>query len=243
MRAKSILTRTKLPGIDYTLNPYFGCGHRCVYCYVPHFLKLPYPSKPEPKENAVELLRREVLRKKPGHVLISSATDPYQPLERRWMLTQKILKIFATVKIWKITILTKSDLVLRDIEILKSIPKIEVGLTITTDRENVRRIFEPFASPISNRINALKVLKSEGIRTYAFIAPFLPMNPRRLAELIEPHVDYVLIDVMHYRRSVSKILVKYGFDFILSERWQEEVIDVLRDVLGDKLAVGSAVER
>ncbi len=237
--ARSILTKTKLYAVDYTLNPYRGCGHRCVYCYVPHLPGFDehINENPQPKINAISLLRKEIRTKKPGLVMISSATDPYQPLERKYMITRKALELFSMFSEWRIRILTKSALVLRDLDLLKRIRDVEVGLTITTDDEKIRMVMEPHAPSIKARINALKTLKENNIRTYASLAPLLPMNPERLARMLAGVVDYVFIDTMHYPSMISHVLVKHGWEFVMKEQWQEEIIYRLHEALRGKVEI------
>ncbi len=149
------------------------------------------------KTNAAELLEKELKRINKGSVIISSVTDPYQSIEAEHRLTRRCLEILKDTGL-SVSILTKSPLVLRDIDLFREFKDLEVGLTISTDSEDIRKLFEPAAPPIELRIKALKQLHSEGIRTYAFIAPLLPMNPERLARRLFPHVDMVLIDRMNY---------------------------------------------
>jgi DNA repair photolyase len=128
------------------------------------------------KINASDTLRKQVKRVPRGKIMISSVTDPYQPVEKRFLITRQCLEVLLEHQ-FPLDILTKSPLVLRDIDILKKFTSLEVGITITTDDEGIRKIFEPNAPPISARLNALKRLHNEGIKTYAFIGPVLPMNP------------------------------------------------------------------
>ncbi len=152
--------------------------------------------------------------------------------------------MFSMFPQWRITILTKSALVTRDLDIIERIRDVEVGLTITTDREDVRRVMEPHASSIAARVRALKNLKEHSIRTYVSIAPLLPMNPERLADMIAGLVDYVFIDTMHYPSSVAQPFVKMGWEFVLDEKWQEEMIYRLQEALhGRTEVVGGSVRR
>jgi DNA repair photolyase len=123
-----------------------------------------------------------------------------------------------------VSILTKSPLVLRDVDLFKKFSDIEVGITITTDDDGMRKRFEPGAPPIQARINALKKLRAAGVCTYAFIGPLLPMNPESLAKKIVPHVDSVLIDRMNY---VPKTLQVYRSMKLTS--WLDD--DVTQDVM------------
>ncbi|MDA8338763.1 MAG: radical SAM protein [Nitrospiraceae bacterium] len=196
---KSVLSRSKV--FDYALNPYVGCQHGCTYCYA-RFMKRFTGHKEkwgefvDVKINAPELLKKEIKRKRVGRVWISGVCDPYQPIERRYDLTGRCLKILLENG-WPVTIQTKSPLVLRDLEILKKSMEVEVGFTITTADERIRRIFEPGAPPIKERIRALDRLHSEDIKTYAMIAPILP-GSEGLVNGLKGVVDYVLIDRMNY---------------------------------------------
>jgi DNA repair photolyase len=165
------------------------------------------------KINAPHLLEREIKRKRVGRVWISGVCDPYQPLERKYELTKKCLDILLRHD-WPVTIQTKSPLILRDMNLLTKSKNIEVGFTIATADEKVRRIIEPKAPPIFDRINALKKLHSVGIKTFTMIAPLLP-GAEGLAEQLSGKVDYVLIDKMNYHYA-DQIYKKHGFEYAVS---------------------------
>ncbi len=197
--ARSILSKSKV--FDYVVNPYIGCQHGCAYCYA-RFMKRftghkePWGEFADVKINAPDLLQREIDTIPPGRVWVSGVCDPYQPLERTYELTKKCLEILVRHN-WPITIQTKSALVLRDVKLFKGSNKIEVGLTVTTGDDSVRKLFEPSAPLIKEGIKALKELHLAGIRTYAMIAPMLP-QAEELAACLRGKVDYVLIDRMNY---------------------------------------------
>ena len=197
--AKNILSRSKV--YEYTLNPYIGCEHGCIYCYA-RFMKRFTGHKEEwgkfidIKINAPELLDKEIKKKGAKRVWISGVCDPYQPVEGKYELTRRCLEILIEND-WPVTIQTKSHLVLRDLGLLKKSNKIEVCFTITTADEGIKRIFEPFAPSIEKRVNALARLHSEGIRTQAMISPLLP-EARGLVKELKEKVDYVIIDRMNY---------------------------------------------
>jgi len=210
VQAKSILSRSGIEGISYTINPYTGCAHACRYCYAT-FMKR-YTGHTEPwgqfvdvKVNAPSLLLRQLQRAPRGTVIMSSVTDPYQPIEATWRLTRSCLTLLSDHE-FPVQILTKSPLVLRDIDLFKTFTDIEVGVTITTESDRVRRVFEPNAPTIAERLHALKTLHEHGVSTYAFVGPLLPMQPPLLAESIRPYVGRVLIDRMNY---LSKTLRLY----------------------------------
>jgi DNA repair photolyase len=199
IQAKNILSKSKV--YDWTINPYVGCQHSCIYCYA-QFMKRFSGHKEnwgefvDAKMNAPELLSQEIKKKKKGRVWISGVCDPYQPVEGKYELTKKCLEILQENN-WPVTIQTKSPLVLRDLELLKKFQEIEVGFTITTGDEEIRKIFEPRTAPINERIETLDKLHQEGIKTYAMIAPLLP-KAESLVTKLKGKVDYVIIDKMNY---------------------------------------------
>ncbi|UCE44241.1 MAG: radical SAM protein [Candidatus Bathyarchaeota archaeon] len=200
--AKTILSRSKVS--DYTINPYIGCEHNCTYCYA-RFMrrftghKEAWGSFVDVKINAASLLQHEIQRKRIGRVWMSGVCDPYQPLEKKYEMTKKCLKILSNHN-WPVTIQTKSPLVLRDIGLLRGMEEVEAGFTITTTDDRIRRIFEPNCPPIHERIEALRKLHSAGIKTYAMIAPLLP-NAEELPARLGGKADYVLIDRMNYHHA------------------------------------------
>jgi DNA repair photolyase len=199
IEAKTILSKSQI--YDYALNAYVGCQHNCLYCYAKFMKRFtghrePWGAFVDVKINAAELLAREVKKKRKGRVWISGVCDAYQPLEKKYMLTRSCLEIFVEQG-WPVTIQTKSPLVLRDIAILKRSTDAEVGFTITTADEKVRRIFEPGAPQIAKRVEALGILHAEGIRTFVMIAPLLP-HAEGLADMLKGKVDHVLIDRYNY---------------------------------------------
>ncbi len=235
--AKSALTKTGIPGFDYCLNPYTGCGHACRYCYV-NLMKRFFGHAQDQwgtfidvKTNVAEVLRRETRRKKRGEVFMSSVTDLYQPLEEKLGLTRKCLEILCEAG-WPVTVQTKSSLILRDIDLLAGFEDIEVGITITTNREKTRKIFEPNASSIPARIRALEKLRGRGIPTYAFVGPILPMDPVALARRLEQAAEEILIDRMNYPRNIMQLLKKHGFEYILEDEFQQDVTRIFEDIFG-----------
>ncbi len=181
---KSALVRSKIPGVDYVINPYLGCAHGCRYCYAVfmrrysrHHAAAPWGSFVEVKINLLDILRSELRRKKqPGRALLASVCDPYQPVEARYRLTRGCLEILREHG-WGIDILTRSPLVTRDLDLLREAPEVSVGFSIPTDDDRVRHLLEPQAPPIAARLQALKTLHAAGLHTWVFVAPMLPMQP------------------------------------------------------------------
>ncbi len=199
IEAKSILSKSQV--YDYALNAYVGCQHNCIYCYAKFMRRFTghrerWGEFVDVKINAAELLAREVKKKKKGRVWISGVCDAYQYLEKKYMLTRRCLEILVDQG-WPVTVQTKSPLVLRDIDILSRSADAEVGFTITTADEKVRKIFEPGAPPIAKRVEAVRILHAEGIRTFVMVAPLLP-NAEGLVDVLKGKVDHVLIDRYNY---------------------------------------------
>src|SRR5512136_356476 len=157
IRAKSILSPSKI--YPWVINPYTGCQHGCSYCYA-RFMKRvtghrePWGEFVDVKINAPDLLKVEIKKKKRGRVWISGVCDPYQPLEAHYKLTRQCLEILVQHH-WPVVIQTRSPLVLRDIDILRGAPDVEVGFSVTTADDSIRKLFEPRAPSIDARIQAL----------------------------------------------------------------------------------------
>jgi len=215
--AKSILSPSKI--YPWVINPYTGCQHGCSYCYA-RFMKRvtghrePWGGFVDVKINAADLLRVEITKKKRGRVWVSGVCDPYQPLEAQYRLTRHCLEILAR-HAWPVIIQTRSPLVLRDMDIIRDAQDFEVGLSVTTADDRIRKLFEPDAPPIPDRIQALEELHNAGIRTYAMIAPVLP-GAEGLAALLKGKIDYVLVDRMNYHYA-DWVYRKYGLADTLTD--------------------------
>ncbi|MEW6455440.1 MAG: radical SAM protein [Acidobacteriota bacterium] len=225
--SKKILNRSKIEGVDYCINPYIGCFHGCKYCYAEFMKKYTFHTENwgefvDIKINSPELLEKEIKSMRKGLIMISSVTDPYQPIEKKYEITKRILEILLIYQ-FPVEILTKSSLILRDIEILKKFNDLCVGLTITTDNEYIKKIFEPRSSSISERVNTIEILHKNGIRTFCFVGPILPMNPENLLNMIIDKVDFIYLDRMNYCNKVTSIYKKYGLAKYLSDEYFENV--------------------
>jgi DNA repair photolyase len=168
------------------------------------------------KVNAPQLLRKQLKRVRQGIVALSTVTDPYQPLEEKYQLTRGCLEVLLEDQ-FSVNILTRSPLCLRDIDLFKQFKKIEVGLSITTHDEGIKNIFEPHSPSIRSRVETLRVLRQEGIGTYVFIGPMLPLDPIPLVTMLEGLFDEVLIDRMNYPNKVKAIYRKAKLDQYLEE--------------------------
>ena len=173
MRCKTLLHNLNYgPSSGYTANLYKGCTHGCVYCYAPSLTheERRWGSYVDVKVNAPWVLERQLRGMTKDEVFLSSASDPYQPVEARYRLTRWCLEALLKHD-FPVSILTRSPLVLRDLDLIKRFRWIRVGMSITT--VPVRR-FEPGVPPLSRRIDTLKKLSEAGIHTYVSLAPVIP---------------------------------------------------------------------
>ncbi len=228
IQAKTILSKSQI--YDYAVNPYVGCAHGCVYCYAKFMKRFTghreqWGEFVDIKMNAAELLAREIKRKRKGTVWISGVCDPYQYVEEKYVLTRRCLEILVDSN-WSVMIQTKSPLVLRDIEILKRSADAEVGFTITSADDKVRRIFEEGAPSVEKRIEALGILHGEGIRTFAMIAPLLP-GAEGLPDMLKGRVDHILIDRYNYHYA-DRAHKEHGMEWAMDHEFMEEKGEQLR---------------
>lgn len=212
MTAKSILNLSRISGITYAINPYVGCQHACSYCYARFITRYTghqgeeWGTFVDIKINAARVLQQQLRRhKKPSKepVLFSSVTDAYQPLEKRFQVTRHCIELLQKYR-FPITILTKSDLVLRDSDLLGNSSENGVGMTIISLDEKVRRAFESGAPSNERRMSALKELHSQGMRIYAFVGPIIPyLSTPSLEELVRQLGDcgvaYLLFDRLNMK--------------------------------------------
>jgi len=153
-----------------TFNPYTGCDHTCVYCYASSYIPKFFDCRP--KKDLIVRLKREAAKLKSELVSIANSSDPYPNLETKTCLTRKCLEVLSQCNC-KIQIITKSSLVVRDIDLLRKVPSM-VSLTITTDDDNIAKIIEPHAHPPSERLKAAEALIEKGIPTSVRIDPIIP---------------------------------------------------------------------
>ena len=217
--SKNIITKSKLPDTDYVINNYVGCNHGCIYCYA-EFMKI-FTNHTEKwgefldvkkfnEEKFVKYLKKINSDKK---ILMSSVTDPYNPYEIKYKSTRNILKLFiqANNEHIHLEILTKSLLIFRDIDLLKKIKNITVGISLNTLNDNLRRQIEPCAGSIKSRIEILEKLKGENIPVYLFISPIFPMLTQ-LEEIIatcKDTVDFIYFENLNLRGRYKKIILDF----------------------------------
>ena len=219
---KSALSPSKLQGTDFALNPYKGCGHQCIYCYsrfVQNISKDDWNNIIEVKRNIPTVLAKE-LKNKTGIVTLSTVTDAYQPVEKKYTLTRYCLEQLVKRQI-PLSILTKSRLVLRDMDLIEKAVSAEIGVTITTLDEDVRRIIEPHASPVKERIKVLDTIAARhpNVKRYAFIGPVIP-------HVTTTDLDYIF-----------SLLRDVGVDYVIVDklRLKPGMWDDIKDILSERL--------
>ena len=199
IKCKTALSKSSLPGLDYSLNPYRGCQHNCIYCYVPNVLRIQrseWGNFVEARKNIPAVLSKELKNKKPGVVGISTVTDPYQPVEKQYRLTRYCLEKLLRHD-FPVCIQTKSSLIQRDIDIIPRFSKAEVMITIATLNEKERQVLEPNSSPIKERLNVLKKYSDVGVKTSVFFGPIYPtIKKEDLPEIIDTFIENGVNEIM-----------------------------------------------
>ena len=226
VNCKSALSKSNLPGLDYSLNPYRGCEHNCAYCYVPNVLRIKrseWGSFVNIKQNIPTVLSKELKTKKPGIIALSTVTDPYQPVEKKFKLTRFCLEQLLRYD-FPVHIQTKSNLVLRDIDIISKFSNIEVMFSIGTNNDVERKKLEPFTSSIQERLNAMQKISENGIKTTVFFGPIYPtIKKDDLTKIIDLFISHGAKEIM-----VDKLNLKPGILHNLEEK-MPEVKDILKN--------------
>jgi DNA repair photolyase len=235
VRCRSLLNQCSID--DYSFNCYTGCAHGCIYCYA-RFMQRFHPHR-EPwggfvdvKINAAEVLARQLRRLPPGEVFTSSACDGWQPVEQHYQLTRRCCRLLLDAG-FSLNILTKNELVLRDLDILTG-HNARVGVTITTPDEWVARLWEPLASPVAARLRVLREAKAAGLKTAVMFGPLLPGisdTDERLAALFalaaQADVDLIWTDAIN-----SRPMVWPSVQGLVRSRWPT-LMPLYRSVLFD----------
>jgi DNA repair photolyase len=212
VQCKKALSPSKLPDIDHALNPYGGCEHGCLYCYAPELTYAEWKNwRVVRVRMGIESRLGKELASVKGTIGIGTTTDPYQPAEERFELTRKCL-IKLKEKDFKIHLHTKSDLILRDIEILRDM-RGDVAITMTSIDEEISKLIEPGAPSPARRIGALTELTAAGIDTYALVGPVLSILEGKEDEFVDAVVSTgtkrIYIDTLNDRP-----LLRERMDFV-----------------------------
>lgn len=247
---RSIITRNDSPDIsfDRSINPYRGCEHGCIYCYarpshcyLGHSAGLDFETKLYAKTNAATLLERELAAQSymPATIALGSNTDPYQPIERERRITRSILDVLARTQ-HPVGIVTKSGLVVRDIDILGAMAEkdlVRVAISITTLDRTVARAMEPRAATPAKRLEAIRHLSAAGIPVTVMVAPIVPgLTDHEIENILEAaheagarDAGFVLLRLPHE--------IKQLFREWLSEAFPDRaarVISLLQSMHGGK---------
>jgi DNA repair photolyase len=212
---KTALSPSSLPGLDYSLNPYRGCQHNCAYCYVPNVLRIKRKSWGnflDVKSNIPSVLSKELKIKKPGFIGLSTVTDPYQPVEKQYRLTRYCLEQILRYD-FPVCIQTKSDLVLRDKDLISKITKPELLISIGTLNDKERKKIEPFSRPIQKRLETIKNFSEIGIKTVVFFGPIYPtIKVKDIPDIIDTFIDYgakeIIIDRLNLKPGIKENMSK-----------------------------------
>jgi len=249
-RARKIITRNESPdlGFDRSINPYRGCEHGCIYCYArpTHAYQglspgLDFETRLFVKPDAPELLARELAAPgyQPKMIALGTNTDPYQPIERKWQLTRRILEVLRDAK-HPVGIVTKSALVIRDLDILSEMAAkglAKVALSVTTLDHRLARTMEPRASTPQRRLEAIRLLTKAGVPTAVMVAPIIPaINDSEIERILDAaaaagatEAGYVMLRL--------PLEIKDLFREWLTEHFPDKskhVISLVRDLHGGK---------
>jgi len=168
----------------YTLNPYTGCTYQCIYCYITSYI--PHAFNCRPKEKLLEKIRKDIRKiNKSLVVSMSNSSDPYPSIEKDLKLTRRILELFKRHDV-RVLIITKSDLVVRDVDVLSSM-RSSVSFTITTVNEEIAAMLEPYAPSPWKRIDAIRKLVEKGVKVSVRVDPiilYLNSNEKDIEDVI-----------------------------------------------------------
>ena len=211
IEVKDILTKTNLPVSDYAVNPYVGCTHACKYCYA-SFMKR-FTNHPEPWGEFVDVKTWPEIRKSGKYAgkeaFFCSVTDPYQPLEAKYGRTRALLEQLLDTGI-SISISTKSDLILRDLDLIKQFPSAHVSWSINTLDEDFRKEMDRAVS-IERRLEAMRQFYEAGIQSTCFISPIFPgiTDPIEIIERAKSQCNLVWLENLNLRGDYKKRILDW----------------------------------
>ncbi|MCL2828418.1 MAG: radical SAM protein [Oscillospiraceae bacterium] len=208
---KTVITKSKLPASDYAVNPYVGCPHKCVYCYA-CFMKR-FTGHEEPWGEFIDIKAFPPIKNPSQYdgktLFFGSVTDCYNPYEAEYQKTREILEQFMGTEA-EITLATKSNLIVRDLEILKQIKHLTVAFSINTVDENFRRDMDQ-AAGVKERIKAMKLLHENGIHTVTFLSPIFPgiTSVEKIVEATRDYCNAYWLENLNLRGSYRPIIMDY----------------------------------
>jgi len=189
---RKILNPCSLEMHNYQIDTYIGCEHFCHYCYGLNDAETDWQKEILIHEDIIEQLDQEMNSLEQQSIYIGMNSDPYQPFEKIFKQTRKVLELFVK-RGFSVCILTKSELVTRDIDLITKLPDSSVGFSVAFHDEQTRQLFEKQAPSNKERIDALKKLKNSGIETYTLICPVMPFitDIESVIELVAPYSDKI----------------------------------------------------
>ena len=195
---RKILNPCSLEMHNYQIDTYIGCEHFCHYCYGLNDAETDWQKEILIHEDIIEQLDQEMNSLEQQSIYIGMNSDPYQPFEKIFKQTRKVLELFVK-RGFSVCILTKSELVTRDIDLITKLPDSSVGFSIAFQDEQTRQLFEKQAPSNKERIDALKKLKNSGIETYTLICPVMPFitDIESVIELVAPYSDTIWVYKLH----------------------------------------------
>ena len=211
IKVKSVLAKSNLPAGDYSVNPYVGCTHACKYCYA-SFMKR-FTNHPEPWGTFLDVKYWPEIKNPEKYagkeLFISSVTDPYNPQEETFQRTRARLEQLEGSGV-KLSIQTKSDLVLRDIDLIKKFPDARVGFSINTLDEDFRADMDQAVS-IERRLAAMKKLHDAGIRTSCFMSPIFPgmTDVEAIMDRVKNQCNFIWLENLNLRGSYKRVILQY----------------------------------
>ena len=191
---RPILVPCNLQNIDYQVDPYVGCGHYCYYCYALNQAETNWAKEIRIHSDIAGQLSEALETIPPQKIYLGYYTDPYQPCETEHRQTREVLEIISK-KGFSASILTKSDLVTRDMDLLHQMKDASVSVSVAFNDNSVRRLFEAHTIDTEDRIEALRNVRASGIKTNALICPVIPYitDVKPLIDMLAPHTDTIWI--------------------------------------------------
>ena len=191
---RSVLHPCKLEKFEYQIDPYIGCEHYCYYCYVLDQAKTDWRKEVMTYQDIAAKLNEEIKGITPQTVYMGNHTDPYQPCEAVYEQTRKVLDVLHDNG-FSASILTKSDLVLRDLKTIREMEDSSVSISVAFSDSQNHRIFEAKTQETARRIDALRKFKEAGVSTGALICPVIPhiSDVLRIIDMLEPYADTIWI--------------------------------------------------
>ena len=240
---KSIVNKITSPdvGMEYSMNPYQGCEHGCIYCYARNTHEywgygpgLDFESRILVKKNAAELLEAQIRKKswEARTIVMSGNTDCYQPAEKKFKITRACLEVFLRYK-HPVGIITKNALVLRDLDLIKALNKdglVAIHMSITSLSEKTRRLLEPRTATIQRRLNTVKTLSQHGIPVNVMMAPIIPsINSHEILKMAKAASDAGAMSIGHTMVRLNGAIGLLFYDWI-KKHMPDKANRVLRQI-------------